>query len=51
LVDNSGEFMLARFKDCCETILSYKEHRNQLIRETVISSLPKLALYCPEAFV
>lgn len=51
LVENSGEFMLARLKECCETMLSLKEHRTQLIRDTVVASLPKLALYCPDAFV
>lgn len=43
--------MLARFKEVCETVLKYKDYRDKDVRETVIQLLPRLAAFCPEAFV
>lgn len=43
--------MLARFKEVCETVLQYKDHRERLVRETVVVLLPQLAAFEPEAFV
>lgn len=50
LVKCSGQFMLARFKESCETILSYKDNKSETVRSEVISLLPVMASYCPEAF-
>jgi hypothetical protein len=51
LLRNSGEFMLARFKEVCDTVLKYRDHKDRLVRKTVIELLPLLAAFCPEAFV
>lgn len=49
LLASSGEFMLARFKECCDVAIQFKDSRG-LIRDTVIQLFPKLAEYCPSAF-
>ena len=51
LLRNSGGFMLARFKEVCDTVLKYREHKDRLVRKTVIELLPLLATFCPDAFV
>lgn len=50
LLANTDEFMLSRFKEVCETVVTYKDDRDKLVRETVIGLLPKLAKFEPEAF-
>ena len=47
----SGSFIQDRFKDVCDSIIKYKEHRDKLIRRTVISLMPLLAAAHPESFV
>jgi hypothetical protein len=42
LLASSGDFMLARFKEVCESVMEYKDHKDHLVRETVVSLLPKL---------
>ena len=32
LLRNSGEFMLARFKEVCDTVLKYRDHKDRLVR-------------------
>ena len=52
MLDNTGEFMLARFKEICESnIFKYKNNKDILIKETVISLIPKIAKFQPHAFV
>lgn len=51
LLEMTGGFMLARFKEVCETVVQYKDDRDKLVRDTVVSLLPKLAMFEPEAFV
>ncbi|GAM22047.1 hypothetical protein SAMD00019534_052220 [Acytostelium subglobosum LB1] len=51
LLRNTGDFMFNKFKDVCETILRYKEHRDKLVKKTVITLLPSMALFCPKDFV
>eukprot|EP00457_Paulinella_chromatophora_P000061 gb/GEZN01000061.1/.p1 GENE.gb/GEZN01000061.1/~~gb/GEZN01000061.1/.p1 ORF type:complete len:2707 (+),score=463.21 gb/GEZN01000061.1/:107-8227(+) len=51
MLNNSGEFMLSRFKEVCTCVLDFMSHPDRLVRETVISLLPKLAHFEPEAFV
>ncbi|EFA77745.1 protein kinase [Heterostelium album PN500] len=51
LLRNTGDFMYNRFKDVCDTILRYKEHRDKLVKKTVITLLPRLAIFCPKDFV
>lgn len=42
LLASSGDFMLARFKEVCESVMEYKDHKDHLVRETVVSLLPRL---------
>jgi len=51
MLRNNIEFMLARFKEVCISVLKFKSHSNRLVRETVIALLPKLAHFESEAFV
>eukprot|EP01083_Nonionella_stella_P022317 61746_1 len=51
LLQNSGEFMLARFKEVCERVLQYRDHRDRMVCRTVIALLPRLVVFCPDAFV
>eukprot|EP01133_Synstelium_polycarpum_P000171 gene171-204_t len=51
LLRNTGDFMVNKYKDVCETILRYKEHRDKLVKKTVIVLLPRLAIFNPKDFV
>jgi len=51
LLRNTGEFMHTRFKEVCETVLKYKDHRDRLVKRTVITLLPRLAIFSPDDFV
>lgn len=35
----------------CDIVLSYRDHRVAAVREAVLTTLPRLARYCPDAFV
>lgn len=43
--------MLARFKEVCDTVLKYKDNRDRLVRKTVITLIPLLSNFCPDAFI
>lgn len=43
--------MEGRFGEVCEIVLRYKEHREGLVRRTVIAMIPDLAQFDPEVFV
>ncbi len=51
LLRNTGEFMLGRFKEVCDTVLMYRDHKDRLVKEAVVRLLPQLASFEPEAFV
>lgn len=51
LLQHTGEFMVPRFREVCDTVLQYKDSRDKLVRRTVCSLLPRLAKFCPDAFV
>ncbi|KAG0243175.1 armadillo-type protein [Mortierella sp. GBAus27b] len=48
---HANMFIYARFKDTCETVLRFKDHRESLIKKTVINLLPVLAAYDPPDFI
>ncbi|TIB14647.1 hypothetical protein E3P89_00930 [Wallemia ichthyophaga] len=50
LLLHAGMFLKPRFGDVCDLILRYKDHRDFLIRKTVILLIPTLATYDPQAF-
>lgn len=43
--------MHEKYIDVCEIVLSYKDHKEGLIKRTVISLIPTLATYNPDIFV
>ncbi|EGG15157.1 protein kinase [Cavenderia fasciculata] len=51
LLRNTGDFMVNKFKDVCDTILKHKDHRDKLVKKTVIVLLPRLAIFSPREFV
>ena len=51
LLHHSGRFMLPRFGEVCDAVLRYRDHRDRLVRRTVIALIPRLANYAPDAFV
>eukprot|EP01012_Entosiphon_sulcatum_P054443 TRINITY_DN7521_c0_g1_i1.p1 TRINITY_DN7521_c0_g1~~TRINITY_DN7521_c0_g1_i1.p1 ORF type:complete len:2724 (+),score=384.89 TRINITY_DN7521_c0_g1_i1:801-8174(+) len=50
MVQNAPEFMLPHLRDTCETVLSFKDHKNILLRNEVIVLLAPLARFHPDAF-
>lgn len=50
LLGNAGMFMQPKYTEVCETVLRYKDHKDSLIRRTVITMLPELAKYNPTEF-
>lgn len=51
LLLKGGMFMHGqRYKDACERILSYREHRDPLIKREVVVIIPILAGYAPKEF-
>lgn len=42
--------MSEHYKQSCELILKYKDHREPLIRRTVITLIPAMATYEPNKF-
>lgn len=50
LLANAGMFMQSQYSDVCETVLKYKDHKDPLIRHTVVYILPDLAKYNPVEF-
>ncbi|CAG8530152.1 16586_t:CDS:10 [Funneliformis mosseae] len=51
LLHHAKMFMSERYKSVCETVLRYKDYRDNLIRKTVISLIPVLAEFNSEEFV
>lgn len=51
LLLKAGMFMHERYKEVCEIVLRFKDHRDNLIRRSSITLIPILAAYNPEDFV
>ncbi|GAB2292090.1 hypothetical protein Dimus_026338 [Dionaea muscipula] len=51
LLRNTGEFMMSRYKEVAEIVLRYLEHRNQLVRLSITSLLPRIAHFLRDRFV
>ncbi|GAX78992.1 hypothetical protein CEUSTIGMA_g6432.t1 [Chlamydomonas eustigma] len=51
LLQHTGEFLLARYKEVVETVLRFKDSKEKQIRRAVIVLLPRLAAFSPERFV
>ena len=53
LLRNSGEYLSSiqgRFKDVCDLVWRYRDHKEKFLRDSVISLIPQLAAYAPAQF-
>jgi len=50
MLKHTGNFMVPRFKEICKAIIALKEHRSKVVRCALLSLLPSLAQFCPDAF-
>ncbi|KAK9482498.1 armadillo-type protein [Lipomyces starkeyi] len=50
LFEQAGTFMQKYYNDVCETVLEYKDHRDNLVRRTVLVMMLNLASYNPNDF-
>ncbi|KAL2916207.1 phosphatidylinositol kinase-related protein kinase tor1 [Polyrhizophydium stewartii] len=51
LLNQAPKFVDGRYTEVCEIVLRYREHRDHLLRQTIISIIPDLAKFDPEQFV
>ncbi|EGC32838.1 protein kinase, atypical group [Dictyostelium purpureum] len=51
LLRKTGDFMHSKYKDVCDTVLKYKDHRDKLVKKTVLVLFPRLAIFNPKEFV
>ncbi|GAB4853400.1 hypothetical protein Ancab_017578 [Ancistrocladus abbreviatus] len=51
LLRNTGEFMMSRYREVADIVLRYLEHRNQLVRLSITSLLPRIAHFLRDRFV
>ncbi|EGG01362.1 uncharacterized protein MELLADRAFT_117828 [Melampsora larici-populina 98AG31] len=45
LVVEAGPFMRSRYQEVCDQVLTYREHREALVRRAVVELIPTLASY------
>ena len=45
------QFMQERYNEVCEQVLSYRDHRENLVRRAVIELIPTLASYNHQEFI
>jgi phosphatidylinositol kinase/protein kinase (PI-3 family) len=50
MLDHTGDFMLPRFEEVCDSVISLAEHKKTMIRISVAELIPRLARRCPSAF-
>ena len=50
MLRHTGEFMLSRYKEVAETILSLHESRDRVVRRAVVELVPRLAAFSPRRF-
>ncbi|KAG6793064.1 hypothetical protein POTOM_002248 [Populus tomentosa] len=48
---NTGEFMMSRYREVAEIVLRYLEHRDRLVRLSITSLLPRIAHFLRDRFV
>lgn len=51
LFTNGGMFMQDRYNEVCDQVLSYKDHRENLVRRAVIELIPTMATYSHAEFI
>ncbi|PWZ19658.1 hypothetical protein Zm00014a_018155 [Zea mays] len=51
LLRNTGEFMMSRYREVADIVLDYLKHRDQLVRRSITSLLPRIAHFLRDRFV
>ena len=51
LLATTGDFIMPRFNEICDTIIRHKDHRDRLVKNTVVTLIPNLAEFSPFSFV
>nr|CAB3465509.1 unnamed protein product [Digitaria exilis] len=51
LLRNTGEFMMSRYREVADIVLEYLKHRDQLVRRSITSLLPRIAHFLRDRFV
>lgn len=47
----TDDFMIPRYKETCNAVLSQKDHKNKIIRAYLITLIPTLSSYCTDIFI
>jgi hypothetical protein len=50
MLEHTGDFMLPRFEEVCDSVMKLSFHKKTVIRYTVAELIPRLARRCPSAF-
>ncbi|KAI1846264.1 hypothetical protein JX266_007789 [Neoarthrinium moseri] len=50
LLEQGGMFMQDQYQDACEIVFRHKDHKDPIIRKTVVLLIPDLANYAPSDF-
>lgn len=50
MLSHTGDFMVPRFQEVCQAVMSVREHKDRCIRLSVIEILPRLAQFCSDMF-
>ena len=50
MLSHTGDFMVPRFQEVCQAVLSVREHKDRCIRLSVLEILPRLAHFCSDMF-
>ncbi|CAM0955895.1 unnamed protein product [Alopecurus aequalis] len=51
LLRNTGEFMMSRYREVADIVLTYLKHRDQLVRRSITALLPRIAHFLRDRFV
>jgi serine/threonine-protein kinase mTOR len=50
MLSHTGDFMVPRFQEVCQAVMSVREHKDRCIRLSVIEISPRLAQFCSDMF-
>lgn len=51
LLRNTGEFMMSRYREVADIVITYLEHKDRLVRLSITSLLPRIAHFLRDRFV
>lgn len=50
LLEQGGMFMHTHYQEACDIVFRYKDHRDSVIKKTIVQLIPDLANYAPAEF-